>query len=259
MNEKIDYKDFYNRSTKPNDTWYCRHFLRHISTRISWLILQFFPNINPNTITIMGGVIGFFGALFLISANAFIFLLGSGLLFLWTFLDGVDGEVARYSRKLSVSGAYLDNIVDHLIMSSIFLFSAINLMLNNDALYGVVAFVITFFFLLSRLTIGLRAEILLKSGIQLNKMPKEQISEFKKSTNPLIRLGSILPTIYSYLVTNYILIFIILLIAIINIICELLKINILINVFILFIPYLLVIPMFFGFVYGFYYTLRYKI
>ena len=77
---------------------------------IAKVLSVFFINLNisANTITLLSGLLGLIGAILFSSNNKLAILLGSFGYILYYLLDYVDGIVARYKNKHSISGMFLD-------------------------------------------------------------------------------------------------------------------------------------------------------
>lgn len=220
MPENINYHDFRKRALKQDDTWWCTHILRHVSTRLSYVIVRLFPNITPNQLTVIAGLTGVLGAVLLALPVGDFLIIGSLILFLWTFLDAVDGEVARFQKSYSLIGAYLDNFFDHVIFACIFLSLTIHLLLihASDCLV-ILGLITTVAFLVARLAIGLRAENLVKRNIgcsALGGMPKDELKHIRAENNSFTTtLGLTLIYIYDIMLRNYNLVHFVLLCSII--------------------------------------------
>jgi CDP-diacylglycerol--glycerol-3-phosphate 3-phosphatidyltransferase len=90
--------------------------------------------IHPNTITITC-LAGFIISSFFIAYGKL--FLGGIFLFLFAPFDAIDGLLARYSKKVTSFGAFLDSVLDR--YGEIFLFLAFTYyFLNQNSSYGVV-------------------------------------------------------------------------------------------------------------------------
>ena len=192
MRYSVNYKEFEQKALKQKDNWWCTNVLRKISTRISWMIVNIWPNITPNQLTVVGGSIGVVGALLLAIPSQLALVVGSLILLLWTVLDALDGEIARFTGKSSITGAFLDNVFDHVILALIFASLTIHLTLMQSStcliILGIGA---TIFFALGRLSVGLRSENLLKADIRLSMLGGNQKMRFKtlgENSHHLLRL-----------------------------------------------------------------------
>ena len=181
-----------------SDTAYCRYILRPISTRISYFIYSTFGEVNPNVITAIGLIIGISGELFLLTGKP---ILGVSLLITWTIFDGLDGELARFLNRTSAHGAYLDNVVDHLILVGLLYTAGIlseDLIGPETVILGLSASVL---FLLSRLVVALRAENVLKADLKKGGDLHEEINNV--SSGILLTLGKMLKFVYELFIRNY--------------------------------------------------------
>lgn len=73
-------------------------------------VAKYFTRINPNTITLVGIVVGVITS-YLITLNFFV---GGIFVLLTGFLDVLDGTVARISHKITKRGAYIDAVSDRI-------------------------------------------------------------------------------------------------------------------------------------------------
>jgi phosphatidylglycerophosphate synthase len=99
---------------KKVDAWDSNHLYRPISIRLTWLLVR--TPIRPNTITVLGGLIGIVGAfLFMLpSMSMWVRLGGLALIQLAIVFDHIDGELARATRRFSPGGPFLDTFVTEL-------------------------------------------------------------------------------------------------------------------------------------------------
>jgi len=90
--------------------------------------------IHPNTITVIC-LAGFIISSIFIAYGEF--LLGGIFLFLFAPFDAIDGLLARYSKKVTSFGAFLDSVLDR--YGEIFLFLAFTYyFLTQNSFYGVI-------------------------------------------------------------------------------------------------------------------------
>ncbi|MBL9018448.1 MAG: CDP-alcohol phosphatidyltransferase family protein [Myxococcales bacterium] len=82
---------------------------RHISLRISWLLMR--TPVHPNHITIAALVLAILGAAAIAHGAA---VVGFLLVNLGSIIDGCDGELARLRYQFSRTGQWLDTVVDDL-------------------------------------------------------------------------------------------------------------------------------------------------
>ena len=83
-------------------------FNRKISIYLTWVFLKL--NISPNTITVLMIISGVIGFCFMIQHALYYLFLGYLFLFIYLLFDNIDGEMARYLKKSSLRGYYLDLI-----------------------------------------------------------------------------------------------------------------------------------------------------
>jgi phosphatidylglycerophosphate synthase len=84
---------------------------KRISIPISLVLSK--TRIHPNYLTALNMIIGFFSAFFLFK-NTYGFIVLGGFFFqLASIFDGVDGEVAKFTFKVSKLGGWLDTISDN--------------------------------------------------------------------------------------------------------------------------------------------------
>ncbi len=94
--------------------WLSRYFWRHITIPFSWICSLL--RVKPDHITILSLIVGMAGGLCFCWPTTWGYLAGIVLIQGWSFLDHVDGELARYQtihlkQKPTLSGQYLDLLV----------------------------------------------------------------------------------------------------------------------------------------------------
>src|SRR3990167_10269611 len=100
--------------------WGYRLFQRGPSIYITWLLLR--TPITPNAVTLLSILSGVGGAYLLLYPNWKVKLAALFLFYLNLLLDRVDGEVARYKKRFSLKGIYLDEL-NHYIIPPLFFLS----------------------------------------------------------------------------------------------------------------------------------------
>lgn len=95
------------QSSKSDQRFIYRVF-RIISIRITWVLLH--TPVTANQVTVISLLVGVAGLVFLALSDPLTALVGCGLLIVYHILDRVDGEVARFRKKHSLYGIYLDNL-----------------------------------------------------------------------------------------------------------------------------------------------------
>jgi len=103
---------------RPTDGFFARHFDRHLSRRISVVLVRW--GAHPNLITAVATLVGLIGAGFLVSVDRPAQVLGALIFVFATVLDGCDGEVARLSLRTSELGRRLDLIGDNIVNGAVF-------------------------------------------------------------------------------------------------------------------------------------------
>jgi len=94
-------------------------FARRFSIYITNILIKF--NISPNIITLLSVVLVFIIAFLFLSRQKTLLLVNIFLFQFWYILDHVDGEVARYKNKRSLTGKYLDMISHFITSCAVFL------------------------------------------------------------------------------------------------------------------------------------------
>jgi len=78
----------------------------YIVVDVKWL--------TPNIITLFSFIIAIIAALFIIVGGTMNFIIAAGLIHLSHVLDCMDGQMARYRKTTSPSGAYFDKLTDQI-------------------------------------------------------------------------------------------------------------------------------------------------
>ncbi len=104
---------------KDSDSWHMKHIARKPSIYITWLLLH--TSISANQTTLLFVLIGLFSAFILTIGTKLAFFAGAFLLQIWFVMDMVDGEIARYRKQTSFTGAYFDHITHYIIHPIIFI------------------------------------------------------------------------------------------------------------------------------------------
>ncbi len=103
---------------KPQDGFMARNFDRYISLAFTRAIID--KPISPNQMTVLSSIIGLIGTLFFLFPGAAAGMVGAGLVWLHSVLDGCDGELARIRFQESDFGADIDFWGDNLVHVSLF-------------------------------------------------------------------------------------------------------------------------------------------
>src|SRR3989344_2984761 len=104
---------------------YARKVTRKISIYFTWFFINL--RVSGNTASIMMLIIGLIASLFFTLGNYYYYIIGVLLLQFWYILDHVDGELARYWKKTSAKGIFIDKINHHIVHPLIFLCIGIGL------------------------------------------------------------------------------------------------------------------------------------
>jgi hypothetical protein len=110
-------------ANRANDGFYSVFFLRKFSKLLTWLAVR--VKATPNQVTLISFAIGLYSAFCFTQGSFSQTLLGAVLLQISIIVDCVDGELARYTRKFSKLGAWLDAVTDRVKEYMVFLGLAI--------------------------------------------------------------------------------------------------------------------------------------
>ena len=120
-------------ANRSNDGFFSVFFLRKFSKLLTWLAVK--VHATPNQVTLLSFAMGLYSA-YLFSRGTFVTILsGAILLQLSIIVDCVDGELARYTRKFSKVGAWLDAVTDRVKEYMVFLGLAYGASLDGKALW----------------------------------------------------------------------------------------------------------------------------
>ncbi len=110
---------------KPTDGIVSRYINRKISTRITKLLLEKAPRLTPNTVSVISALLGWIAALLIIVGQN---VIGGVLIQVSSIIDGVDGELARATGRVTRLGGFVDSMLDRYVDIAIIMalaFSAI--------------------------------------------------------------------------------------------------------------------------------------
>ncbi|NBV11861.1 MAG: CDP-alcohol phosphatidyltransferase family protein [Actinobacteria bacterium] len=110
-------------ANRANDGFFSVFFLRKFSKLLTWLAVR--VNATPNQVTLISFAIGLYSAYSFAQGSFWWIFLGAVLLQLSIIVDCADGELARYTRKFSKLGAWLDAVTDRVKEYMVFLGMAI--------------------------------------------------------------------------------------------------------------------------------------
>jgi hypothetical protein len=97
-------------ANRANDGFFSVFFLRKFSKIFTWVAVKI--GATPNQVTLVSFAIGLYSAFAFAQGTFWQIFLGAVLLQLSIIIDCVDGELARYTRKFSQLGAWLDAVTD---------------------------------------------------------------------------------------------------------------------------------------------------
>jgi phosphatidylglycerophosphate synthase len=106
-------------ANRANDGFFSVYVLRRFSKLLTWVAIKI--GATPNQVTIASFGIGLYAALLFAQGDFWSILIGVVLLQVSIIVDCVDGELARYTRKFSELGAWLDAITDRVKEYAVFL------------------------------------------------------------------------------------------------------------------------------------------
>lgn len=122
----ITYKDVEDKAMPPEKRAEAKGdiFSYYVGRKLTyWMTIPLlYTNITPNTVTWISiyCLLASFGVLCFAETLPFI-IIGWALFFLWSLLDGVDGNIARYKRQFSKLGDLYDTMGGYLSMALIYL------------------------------------------------------------------------------------------------------------------------------------------
>ena len=106
-------------ANRANDGFFSVFFLRKFSKIFTWLAVKI--GATPNQVTLLSFAIGLYSAYSFSRGDFWSIFIGAVLLQLSIIIDCVDGELARYTRKFSKLGAWLDAVTDRVKEYMVFL------------------------------------------------------------------------------------------------------------------------------------------
>jgi hypothetical protein len=106
-------------ANRANDGFFSVYVLRRFSKVLTWAAVK--VGATPNQVTIASFAIGLYAAFLFSQGDTWSLIAGAILLQVSIIVDCVDGEIARYTRKFSELGAWLDAITDRVKEYAVFL------------------------------------------------------------------------------------------------------------------------------------------
>ena len=120
-------------ANRANDGFYSVFFLRKFSKLLTWLAVKI--GATPNQVTLISFAVGLYSAFCFAQGSFWQIFLGAVLLQLSIIIDCVDGELARYTRRFSQLGAWLDAVTDRVKEYMVFMGLAIGAEKNGRDLW----------------------------------------------------------------------------------------------------------------------------
>ena len=127
-------------ANRANDGFFSVFFLRRVSKLLTWVAVKI--GATPNQVTIASFAIGLYAAFLFAQGDTWSLVIGAILLQVSIIVDCVDGELARYTRKFSELGAWLDAITDRVKEYAVFLGLAYGAFVQNGQNLWVLAAVL---------------------------------------------------------------------------------------------------------------------
>jgi hypothetical protein len=127
-------------ANRANDGFFSVFFLRRVSKLLTWAAVKI--GATPNQVTIASFAIGLYAAFLFAQGDTWSLIGGAILLQVSIIVDCVDGEIARYTRKFSELGAWLDAITDRVKEYAVFLGLAYGAFVHNGQNLWVLAAVL---------------------------------------------------------------------------------------------------------------------
>jgi phosphatidylglycerophosphate synthase len=116
-------------ANRANDGFFSVFFLRRVSKLLTWAAVKI--GATPNQVTTASFAIGLYAAYLFAQGDTWSLVGGAILLQVSIIVDCVDGEIARYTRKFSELGAWLDAITDRVKEYAVFLGLAYGAFVHN--------------------------------------------------------------------------------------------------------------------------------
>ena len=127
-------------ANRANDGFFSVFFLRRVSKLVTWAAVK--VGATPNQVTLASFAIGLYAAFLFAQGDTWSLIGGAILLQVSIIVDCVDGEIARYTRKFSELGAWLDAITDRVKEYAVFLGLAYGTFVQNGQNLWVLAAVL---------------------------------------------------------------------------------------------------------------------
>lgn len=120
--------------------WFNTLLTRHFSIYFTWLFVKI--GFSANMVTFLMIPVGLLGAALCVPHILWLNIIGFLLLLFAVVLDCVDGEVARWTKKSSIKGCYLDLVSHILCHSTLYILCPLHLYVwKGEVKYLILAFV----------------------------------------------------------------------------------------------------------------------
>ncbi len=107
-----------------------------VSIYFTWIFLRL--GISANTVTILSGIFCIIGGFLLCSRSIWIVVLGIVFFYIYSLLDHCDGDIARYNKKSSLLGFFLDWYVHYLRDAAMFTGLAIGSFADQPSVFIII-------------------------------------------------------------------------------------------------------------------------
>ena len=111
-------KQLYQPDPKQETVWYARAMIRDISAIFTWFLIR--TPLSANQATIIQAILGIAGAVLLAFGKRDAAILAVVLIQLGYIFDCVDGEIARFRKKPTVNGIFLDSLNHAIVIPIMF-------------------------------------------------------------------------------------------------------------------------------------------
>ena len=96
-----------------DDEWWSSFVTSPLAIAVNYLVVDV-QWLTPNRITLLSFITAIISSLFIIAGGTMNFMIAAGLIHVSHVLDCMDGQMARYRKTTSSSGAYFDRITDQI-------------------------------------------------------------------------------------------------------------------------------------------------
>ena len=105
------------RSNAEKSLWYVRYVLRPSAVYLAWVLIRL--RVSCKQVVLIGLVIGLGGCVSVAFGMYWVVVIGCLLLVIGSWMDYVDGTIARATNTVDKEGAYLDLVKDNIIGVSV--------------------------------------------------------------------------------------------------------------------------------------------